>query len=188
MPFEYNGVLKTFESPLMVKLIESVKKGERSEFTINAGYLNGTQDDEETLEDNKLIELFPIWDKSKDLFIRMEVTYIVKIEDWFKDGSTMVRTLRKGGKGRNPYCDSTVKLRMKIQVDDEIKYDNYSENAVAKESDNLKPLTREERLALLEDPTLYKIKLDEYNLPSLLIKLIKSMKKNGVTEMTTTCL
>lgn len=38
----------------------------------------------------------------------------------------MVRTLRKG-RGRNPYIDSTVKLRLKITVNDKQIISNYPE-------------------------------------------------------------
>lgn len=172
----------------MTKLIESVKKGERCEFTINAGFLNGTQDEDESLTDDHLISLFPSWDKSKDLFVRMELLYLVKIEDWFKDGSTIVRTLRKGGKSRHPYSDSTVKIRLRIELNDKIMFDNYPKDVEPMYGEDLKPMTPEERVAKLSDETLMSYKLDEYKVPSLLTKLIKSMKKNMVVEMTTTCL
>jgi hypothetical protein len=51
---------------------------------------------------------------------------LTKTEDWFKDGTTTVRTLRKG-RGRNPYIDSTVKLRLKIAVNDNVIVNNYPE-------------------------------------------------------------
>lgn len=51
---------------------------------------------------------------------------MTKTEDWFKDGTTKVRTLRRG-KGRNPYIDSTVKLRLKITVNDKVIVNNYPE-------------------------------------------------------------
>lgn len=35
-------------------------------------------------------------------------------------------------------------------------------------------------------PELYTLRLDSYTLPSLMIKIIKSMKKNGVVEVSTT--
>ena len=38
----------------------------------------------------------------------------------------MVRTLRKG-RGRNPYIDSTVKLRLKVMVNDKVILSNYPE-------------------------------------------------------------
>jgi hypothetical protein len=44
----------------------------------------------------------------------------------------------------------------------------------------------EQREAFLLDPTLLTLRIDEYNLPSVLIKLIKSMKKNQVAVMETT--
>jgi len=36
------------------------------------------------------------------------------------------------------------------------------------------------------DKELFTVRLDEYELPSLLIKVIKTMKKNGVTSIATT--
>ena len=39
---------------------------------------------------------------------------LVKIEDWFKNGDTIVKTLRKEGKGRSPYVDTTVKSKYPI--------------------------------------------------------------------------
>jgi hypothetical protein len=47
-------------------------------------------------------------------------------------------------------------------------------------------MTPEERNKLTEDATLITARIDDYKMPSLLIKLIKSMKKNSVAEMTTT--
>ena len=60
------------------------------------------------------------------LFIEFNLLRLIKTEDWFKDGSTMVRTLRKG-RGRNPYIDSTVKIRLKITVNDKVIVNNYPE-------------------------------------------------------------
>jgi len=50
----------------------------------------------------------------------------------------------------------------------------------------MKGMTPEERRILTDDQTLITARIDDYKLPSLLIKLIKSMKKNSVAEMTTT--
>lgn len=47
-------------------------------------------------------------------------------------------------------------------------------------------MNSEQREAFLLDPTLLTLRIDEYNLPSVLIKLIKSMKKNQVAVMETT--
>lgn len=111
----FEGILQKCPSPLVIKLVESLKKGEVADFTINAGYLNGTQDAEETLIDAGLESILDSWDKTQDLFMKAELKSLVKIEDWYKDESTMVRTLRKGGKGRNPYSDSTVKCKQNLK-------------------------------------------------------------------------
>lgn len=49
-------------------------------------------------------------------------------------------------------------------------------------------MSAEDKKAFLAsiDDSLYKVQLDSYTLPSLVIKVIKTMKKNGVTEFTTT--
>lgn len=46
-------------------------------------------------------------------------------------------------------------------------------------------MTPEERLELLKDPNMLKLKLDTYVLPSLLQKMFKSMKKNMCVTLTT---
>lgn len=50
----------------------------------------------------------------------------------------------------------------------------------------MKTMTPEERKKLTDDENLITARIDDYQMPSLLIKLIKSMKKNSVFEMTTT--
>ena len=86
------------------------------------------------------------------MFANVNLHNLVKIEDWFKDTSTIVKTLRKG-KGRNPFVDSTVKLRMQVLVNDkEIlsnypKYDDEETKAAFyfETSENLKAMTSEEK-------------------------------------------
>ena len=60
------------------------------------------------------------------------------------------------------------------------KYDIYK-------SENLKLIPKDARPFYLEAQTdLFRIALDSYEMPSLMIKIIKSMKKSGVVEVTTT--
>ena len=55
------------------------------------------------------------------------------------------------------------------------------------ESEDLKGLSSEEKKAYVEKAAdLWSVRLDAYPLPSLMIKVIKSMKKNGVCEVKTT--
>jgi hypothetical protein len=61
------------------------------------------------------------------VFVFMEMIKMVKIEDWFKDGSTVVKTVRKG-KGRNIYIDSTLLLRLQVIVDGVSILSNYPLN------------------------------------------------------------
>jgi hypothetical protein len=54
------------------------------------------------------------------------------------------------------------------------------------EQEDYKGLTLEQRQAHLKDETLLALRLDNYVLPSILQKMLKSMKKNQVAELTTT--
>lgn len=56
------------------------------------------------------------------------------------------------------------------------------------DSEDLRALTVEERAAYIKrmEDQLFTVKLDRYELPSLLIKVIKSQKKNAVCEIKTT--
>mmetsp|Transcript_14318 Transcript_14318/g.22299 ORF Transcript_14318/g.22299 Transcript_14318/m.22299 type:complete len:171 (-) Transcript_14318:657-1169(-) len=149
---------------------------------------------------------------------------LVKVEDWFKDGSTIVRSLRKG-KGRSPFIDSTVSFRLSIEVEGKQVLSNYPDlepvefGEVVNESraeqiesekdqeetktpteeytsscpydypvsENLRLIPEKKRAEYLSkiQKDLHTLKLDSYELPSLLIKIIKSMKKNGVVEIRT---
>jgi hypothetical protein len=109
----------------------------------------------------------------------------VKIEDWFKDGTTIVKSLRKG-RGRNPYIDSTVKFRLQVLVNDVEVSSNYPDSYDFFEDENFNSLSKEEQATYIESlENVYTERLDSYTLPSLIIKIIKSMKKNGVVQVTT---
>jgi len=97
-----------------------------------------------------------------------------------------MRTLRRG-KGRNSYTDSLIYFRIKIEVNGNQIFSNYPESDKAiEEQEDFKEMTLDERVELLKDTSLIKLKMDTYTLPSLLQKLFKSMKKNTVATMTTT--
>jgi len=66
------------------------------------------------------------YDSKNSLFFHIKLNQLIKIEDWFKDESTIVKTLRKG-KGRNPYIDSTIKMRLQVIVNGEQILSNYPE-------------------------------------------------------------
>jgi hypothetical protein len=74
---------------------------------------------------------------------------------------------------------------MRIKVNDIEVLSNYEEGDLLTMYD-LKRSTDEEKEAAFNHPAVYKFKLDAYTLPSLLLKVIKSMKKNEVCLFSTT--
>jgi len=128
------------------------------------------------------------------LWAEVTLHKLFKVEDWYKDGKTRVETIRKG-KGRKPYVDSTVYFYLRIQLDEEELYSNFpKELSEMKGQDELnflqtfndfKEMTTEQREASLDNPALIKQKMDSYEMPSTLTKLVKSIQKNQVVRLTT---
>lgn len=177
----YQCQLKQLPSPLLIRLVEAVKPGELAEFTVVANMFNSEEED--AIIDKVLPGLINGYDAQKDLYLQVHLEALQKVEDWYKDGTTLVKTIRKGGKGRSPYADSTIKLRLSAEVNGTVIYSNYPE---VPDQDNLKLMSKEERESFLSQSGLLTLRIDDYQLPSILIKLIKSLKKNSVVEMTTT--
>jgi len=104
------------------------------------------------------------YDASQTVWAHVKLINLVKVEDWFKDGSTIVKTLRKG-KGRTPFVDSTVKLRMQVQVNGQFVINNFpqydlqlnAQNNLSEStpfdmvhSENLRKISEEERVKYLQ--------------------------------------
>jgi hypothetical protein len=100
------------------RLLMSVKREEHSRIQIKPSFL--------VEEDQATCELLGDFDKEKPVFAEINILKLIKIEDWFKDGTTIVKTFRKG-RGRNPYTDSTVTFRMEVLRNGEKVLSNYPE-------------------------------------------------------------
>lgn len=76
-------------------------------------------------------------------------------------------------------------MRLKVEVNGDQIYSNYPAEA-ASNFDDLKSMSNEQRKEFLANPEILLVRIDDYQLPSILIKLIKSLKKNSVAVMETT--
>jgi len=47
---------------------------------------------------------------------------LVRVEDLYKDRTTFYKTLKKGHGSASPYMDCLVALKVKIEIDGEIKF------------------------------------------------------------------
>ena len=66
-------------------------------------------EDEDLFGDEELLELLKDsqFDSKVDLQAEITLLKLIKVEDWYQDGTAVMRTLRRG-KGRNPYTDSDI--------------------------------------------------------------------------------
>ena len=123
------------------KALQSMKRNEKSRFTVSEQFL-------EENEDEGMEEFFAgtAWDKTKCFVMDIELTKLIKVEDWYKDRSTIMRTLRRG-KGRSPYTDSLIYFRIKIDVNGNEIFSNYPESdKPIEEQEDYKELTLEQRV------------------------------------------
>ncbi len=122
-----------------------------------ASMLNTAEED--AIQDAVLPNLISNYDNTKDVYFQIHLQTLLKVEDWYKDGTTLVKTIRKGGKGRSPYADSTIKLRLKAEVNGVPIFSNYPEQP---DQDNLKLMSVDERAAFLAKPELLTLRIDDY--------------------------
>lgn len=87
---------------VLKKILESMKKEEKSFFEFSLSTIK--EKDQALFEKLDGIQNL---DKEKSVFIEIELFKIIKVEDWFKDKTTLKKTLRKG-KGSQPNDDTNV--------------------------------------------------------------------------------
>lgn len=87
-----------------------MKRGEEAEFSVIAESFNNPEE-EDSFKDEEIIKSIKDYDPKRNLYFNVQLHSLVKVEDWYKDGTTLMRTLRQGGKGRSPYADSTIKSK-----------------------------------------------------------------------------
>lgn len=71
-------------------------------------------------------------------------------------------------------------MRIRIDIDGKTVVNNFPDADVL--AFNLNDLDEEQKQTAKEDPTLFTVTLDAYDIPKLLIKAIKGMKRNEVSE------
>jgi len=103
----------------------------------------------------------------KDLLLDLELKELVRVDDLYKDGTTFYKSLQKGEGTASPYIDCFVHLRIKIVVDGEEKFSHGS-------FDNLEEF---------DDSNSQKYDLEEYKLPSVIRKILKTTKLREVVEV-----
>lgn len=96
--------VEQIKSETLAKLIGSMKRKEISQFQVSAA----TVKEDEHL--SSMLATGNSWNQDKDVLFIIELINLYKVEDWYNDRTTTMKTLRKG-KGRNPYTDSEIKCK-----------------------------------------------------------------------------
>jgi len=159
------------------KILETMKLGEKSQVLVSLKHIQ----EHDT----------PVWEtlvgKAEEagialeghLLVDVELHSLVKVEDWFKDeAGTGLKRLLKKGKGSHPNIDSEVELLLRITVNGEVVVNNFPP-----ETDTIEKL---KALDVVQAQGAYKFNIDIYTLPSVLIKVLKTMQRGSIVEFETT--
>jgi hypothetical protein len=90
---DWEGSLKDVKIPLVYQMVENMKRGEEAEFTVIAESLNNSAE-EDSIRDEEIVKKIKDHDPKKNIYFNVKLHSLVKVEDWYKDGSTLMRTLR----------------------------------------------------------------------------------------------
>jgi hypothetical protein len=96
-----------------------MKRGEQSRVEIEKTFI--------AREDEKLYQMLIAtgnYNENQAVMAHITLHRLTKVEDWFKDETTIVKTIRSG-KGRTPFVDSLIKLRLQVLVNGEEILSNY---------------------------------------------------------------
>lgn len=116
--FERKDWVVLMDDPLITtcgtRVLETMRVGEIAEGIAQPEYFR--EHDQDAIKRWGLQE-------HKELYILIELKDYVTIVDWYNDRKTLRRTLKRGYK-RVPFYESTVTVRMKIEVNGKVKFDN----------------------------------------------------------------
>ncbi|TNV81229.1 hypothetical protein FGO68_gene13209 [Halteria grandinella] len=167
-------------TPALLKIIESLKKGEHSEVAVKTKYIKENDPAVwELLEEKGALE-------SGWVIVDAELKSLVKVTNWYADapGTGLKRILKKG-KGSSPNIDSVIKVMMKVTVNGEDILNNFPVDHPSP-AEYFTSLMEEDKENLQKSEYCFTFHLDTYTLPSPIIKVLKSMKKWEVCEFETT--
>ena len=72
------------------KILETMKRGEKSSTVVKVSYIKENDDATLNLIKEKLGDSF---DENGILIIELELLRLIKVDDWFKDGQVLKRTI-----------------------------------------------------------------------------------------------
>ena len=103
-------------TPVLKKILQTMKTEEKVSCRVKPGYLRE--------KDQLMIEKYRV-DLVRDLYIDIEMKYLMRVEDVYKDGTTLHKTLKKGDGTASPYADFQVICKY---TDHTLKANSESEN------------------------------------------------------------
>lgn len=139
----------------MVKVLKSMKLYEKSNTIVYYSYLKE--------KDHRAIEKYSLEDSDR-LIYDISFKNMLKVEDFYHDGTVYKKILRKGDGTASPFTDSEIKLNLKVAY---------------------KKLGDEDREVFLMTSEPLSYTMDEYTLPPLIRNVLKSSKTYELFELHT---
>jgi hypothetical protein len=148
--------------PSIVKrILQTMKATEKTSTVVQAAYLQK--------EGTDMIEKYPSLDLSQNLHVDLYLHRMCRVTDLYHDGSVIYKSLRKGKGSASPYHDSLVVLKVKLEVDGEVKFCHENPLAEVGEAEN------PDHQAAYD--------LEQYRIPSIIRKILKTTKLYEIVQV-----
>lgn len=140
-------------TPVVRKILGSMKHGEVTSTVVTQQYIEKM--------DPAFGDRNTGFDPSRELLVDLNLVSLGKIEDLYHDQKVFYKTLVKGQGSSVPYFDCKVTLRVKIEVNGEVKVDMFKIGEIAEFKAEV----------VAGDCLVYD--LEEYQVPGVVRKLLK---------------
>ena len=152
------------------RILQSMKKGEACITRVKHSIV---------LErDQELLRRFSI-EGETNFVVKIALHELIVIEDWFRDGNTFKRLMQKGKGTGSPFINSAVYLKLRVSRSRTVMLEEGAEGEAKEEEEVLYDNFEAEK-----DPL--EFVMDLYELPPIVRKVLKSMKKREISEITST--
>ena len=125
-------------------------------------------------QDPAFKDRYVTYNPDAELLVDLNLLSLGKIEDMYRDQKVFYKTLVKGQGSASPYYDCKVTLRVKIEVDGEVKEDMFKIGKI--EEFNTEVVAGD---CLVYD-------LEEYQVPGVVRKMLKITKPYEIVQITCT--
>ena len=155
-------------------LIKSMERTEQATCDISKSFL--LEKDIEFCKEHK-------FDLERDVQAKCELLDFKAAQDLYRDAKTFKQVLVEGVSGMKPTTDSSVEFFMKFLINEQVYYSNFKLKGLILEKMWEFVHINEEQDEVITETTPFKAVLNDFTLPPVIHRTLKTMNMNGITKI-----